>query len=55
MIIYQSIYNVCYQCNETYFMIFGKNMILDFDLTDASERPMSVYKAPGNINSSLSV
>lgn len=28
-------------------------MILDFDLTDAPKRPISVYNAPGNINSSL--
>ena len=30
-------------------------MIFDFDLTDASERRISVYKAHGNINSSLIV
>ena len=30
-------------------------MIFDFDLTDAPERRTSVYKAPGNINSSLIV
>lgn len=27
-------------------------MILDFDFTDASKRPISVYKALGSINSS---
>ena len=30
-------------------------MILDFDLTEASERPVSVHNASGNINSSLIV
>ena len=30
-------------------------MILDFDLADASERPMSVYKALGSINTNLIV
>ena len=28
-------------------------MILDFDLIDASERRISVYNAPGSINSNL--
>ena len=30
-------------------------MIFDFDLTDAPERHISVYNAPGDINSSLIV
>ena len=30
-------------------------MILDFDLTEASERPISVYKAYSSINSSLTI
>ena len=49
MIIYQSIYNVCYQC----FYDFLENMILYFDSVEARESAMSVYKAPGNINTKL--
>ena len=30
-------------------------MILDFDLTDASERPMSVHNALGSINTNLNL
>lgn len=28
-------------------------MILDFDLADASERPVNAYNAPGSINTNL--
>ena len=30
-------------------------MTLDFDLTDASERRISAYNAPGSINTNLSL
>ena len=30
-------------------------MIFDFDLTDAPERHVSAYNAPGSINSSLTI